>query len=886
VAVVRERARPMNDTSNTDKPPASEPALRHPLAVNEGEMAARVRAFPWETTPLGPIEQWPQSLRTAVSICLNSRFPMFVWWGAELTNIYNDGYIPMLGARHPNALGKPARASWDDIWAEVGRQADLVMKQGLATWNERAHLRMERYGYPEDTWFTWSYSPIVDESGNIGGLFCAVTEDTPRVRAEQQRDRLQEAQQRAQARDRFLVRADDSVRRLSDPNEIVRTIATLLGQYLDVDRCAYAEVDADQDTMSVTGNYTRNADIVSIVGRLRFGDFGAEVLHLMRAGRPYIVHDVDSHEPPIGNVGAYRSTQIQAVICVPLLKNGRFVAAMAVHSATPRSWKPDEIELVQLIANRCWESLERARVTRSLEESENRFRALVTASSDVVYRMSPDWSEMWRLDGRNVMEDTARPTRDWINKYIFEEDQPLVLASIEAAIRDKRIFELEHRVRRTDGTIGWTFSRAVPIVDESGEIIEWFGAASDVSARKEAEETLKASEAALKEADRRKDQFLATLAHELRNPLAPIRQAAAIVNRSAATPVQISWSHEVIERQVNHMSLLLDDLLDVSRITRGRLELACVNVMLSDVIDAALETARPLIDAARHVVKVDVPAEPLELHADPLRLSQVLANLLTNAAKYTNPGGSIDLTVRKAGVAIEISVRDNGIGIEPHLLGSMFEMFWQGPGSKHSVQAGLGIGLALARGLVELHGGTLTAHSDGLGRGAEFLIRLPLSSVEALKQDKDTAHAEQTVAAAPNRVLVVDDNADAATSLAMLLRLQGHEVEIARDGITGLEVAKRFRPRVALLDLGMPRMNGYELARRLRELDGGAQMTLVAVTGWGQAEDRRRTAAAGFDHHLTKPIDPSLVEALLADPALRGGQAPAGSIPRTSSLER
>jgi len=875
----------MSDTSTNDETVRASLATGHPLAVNDSEMAKRVRDFAWASTPLGPVDRWPQSLRTAVGICLNSRFPMFVWWGSDLINIYNDGYIPMLGARHPNALGKPARASWDDIWAEVGRQADLVMKQGIATWNERAHLRMERYGYPEDTWFTWSYSPIVDESGNIGGLFCAVTEDTPRVRAEQQRDRLQEARQRAQARDRFLVRIDDALRRLSDPDEIVGTIAALLGEYLSVDRCAYAEVDADQDSVNVTGDYTRSADIVSIVGRLKFSDFGAQVLGLMRGGRPFVVDDVDAHDPSIGDLGAYRSTQIQAVICVPLRKSARLVAAMAVHSATPREWNPDEIELVQLVANRCWESLERARVTRSLEESEKRFRALVNASSDVVYRMSPDWSEMRRLDGRNVGGDTATPARDWMDKHIFAEDQPHVMATIDAAIRNKRILEMEHRVRRADGTIGWTFSRAIPILDDNGEIIEWFGAATDVSARKEADQTLRASEAALKEADRRKDQFLATLAHELRNPLAPIRQAAAIVNQSAATPIQISWSHEVIERQVNHMSLLLDDLLDVSRITRGRLELSCANVALNDVIDAALETARPLIDAARHVVSVRVPAETLELHADPLRLSQVLANLLTNAAKYTKRGGTIDVTARKTDAAIEISVTDNGIGIDPKLLGTMFEMFWQGEDSQNNVQAGLGIGLALARGLVELHGGTLTAYSEGRGRGSEFLIRLPLSKVGVVEGNQDVARAPASAAVAASRILVVDDNADAATSLAMLLRLQGHEVEIARDGVSGLDAARRFQPRVALLDLGMPRMNGYELAKHLRALDGGEQMTLVAVTGWGQAEDRRRTEAAGFDHHLTKPIDPNLVESLLADAARRSAQAPVVSSSRVSTRE-
>src|SRR3954469_11125026 len=305
--------------------------------LGESEMARRVRAFDWAGAPLGPIEGWPQSLLIAVGICLNSRFPMFVWWGPQLINIYNDGYVPVLGGRHPAALGRPARDSWEDIWANVGPQADLVMREAKATWNERVYLRMERHGFPEDTWFTWSYSPIRDESGRVGGLFCAVTEDTPRVLAERQRDALAEEQRRAQARDRFLVRIEDATRRLSDANDITLANATLLGQHLDVDRCAYADVEDDEDTMNLTGNYRRNDSVKSIVGRLKFRDFGDEVLQLMRDGRPYVVEDVDRHRPPVGNLAAYRATQIQAVVCVPLHKSGQFLAALAVHSIKPRA---------------------------------------------------------------------------------------------------------------------------------------------------------------------------------------------------------------------------------------------------------------------------------------------------------------------------------------------------------------------------------------------------------------------------------------------------------------------------------------------------------------------------------------------------------------------
>jgi len=316
----------------------------------ECEMSRRLEAFDWGSTRLGPLSEWPQRLRVAVGICLNSRFPMFVWWGNEYINIYNDAYIPMLGDRHPSAFGQPARSTWADIWDTVGPQADAVVLRGEATWNERVHLVTERNGFPEDAWFTWSYSPIPNDDGSVGGVFCACTEDTQRVHAE--------------ARVRFLVDIDDTVRRLSDPAEITISAATRLGEFLNVDRCAYADLEADEDTMNLSGNYLRNEQVKSIVGRMRFSDFGAEVLGLMRANRPYVVNDIDTHEPPVSDRTTYRDTAIQAVICVPLHKDGQFKAAMAVHSATPRHWQASEVELCTLVASRCWESIQGIRVQR------------------------------------------------------------------------------------------------------------------------------------------------------------------------------------------------------------------------------------------------------------------------------------------------------------------------------------------------------------------------------------------------------------------------------------------------------------------------------------------------------------------------------------------
>jgi len=370
------------------------------------------------------------------------------------------------------------------------------------------------------------------------------------------------------------------------------------------------------------------------------------------------------------------------------------------------------------------------------------------------------------------------------------------------------------------------------------------------------------AEAALLEDDRRKDEFLATLAHELRNPLAPIRQAALLSRSDQATAEQKTWAHEVISRQVQNMSLLLDDLLDVSRITRGSLELRRERTTLAQILESAVETARPAIEEKRQVLSVNLPDHAVEIDADPLRLSQVLSNLLTNAARYTDPEGHIGVTAEAGSDEIVIRVRDSGIGISPEQLPRIFEMFSRVREKHERSAGGLGIGLALTRGLVELHGGRVSAHSDGLGKGSEFAVHLPakLASPNApVTEPEPPAVTERR-----RRVLVADDNTDAGESLAMLLRLDGHHVELAQNGPEALDLFERMKPEIAILDIGMPGLSGYDVARRIRQNNGKDGVLLIALTGWGQESDKARAAAAGFDHHFTKPVEPSILSALIS----------------------
>ena len=365
-----------------------------------------------------------------------------------------------------------------------------------------------------------------------------------------------------------------------------------------------------------------------------------------------------------------------------------------------------------------------------------------------------------------------------------------------------------------------------------------------------------------RDADRRKDEFLATLAHELRNPLAPIRQAALISKAPAATDAQKRWSHDVIDRQVQHMSLLLDDLLDISRVTRGTLALRMQSTELATVIESAVETARPTIDTKRHVLSVDIPTEAVRFTADPLRVAQVLSNLLTNAAKYTDPEGQIRITAHCEGEDVVIQVADTGIGISAAAQQRVFNMFSQVHSNTDRSEGGLGIGLSLAKGLIELHGGTIEANSGGLGCGSQFSVRLPRRT--ATGKIPNTASAA-TAARPPRqrRILIADDNRDSAETLAALLRMEGHEVTSVHDGPVALTAFNELKPDVALLDIGMPGLTGYEVARKMRQSNAKTPLTLIAITGWGQDIDKERAFAAGFDHHLTKPVDPQRLVELL-----------------------
>jgi signal transduction histidine kinase len=443
--------------------------------------------------------------------------------------------------------------------------------------------------------------------------------------------------------------------------------------------------------------------------------------------------------------------------------------------------------------------------------------------------------------------------------FLFQRD----LRNREAAAADlKRANDqLEARVTRRTEALQKSTEELSAEVQERRRAEDALRSAQEELERRVAERTaeLRAANARLADADRRKDEFLAMLAHELRNPLAPIRNAVSLLRKRPVVDPAIGQMSTMLDRQVNHLAQLVDDLMDVARITSGKIELRPAPTELGDLVRRTVDAVRPILDERRHRLTVQVPEEPLWVRGDPVRLEQILTNLVQNAAKYTPPGGRIGISLEQSGEEAELRVTDTGMGIRPEMLPRIFDMFQQGDRLQGKLIEGLGIGLTLVRNLVGLHGGTVEAKSEGLGRGSEFIIRLPLTAPGSAARPTSPRPERR-----PRTVLVVDDNKDAATSLAAVLQHEGHDVRLAYDGPAALEAVAAAKPQVVLLDIGMPGMDGYEVARRMRQSPGFDATPIIALTGFGSADDHRRSREAGFDQHLTKPVDPEALLDLLA----------------------
>ncbi len=715
------------------------------------------------------------------------------------------GHADMVGKTVREALRDLEGQGYFELLDEVYRSGIPFVGRSMA-----AKLHRAREAPPEERLFDFLFQPIRDDAGHVSGIFFSGVDVT-------------ESAQAAAA-----LRASEQKLRAATEGAGVGTW--------------------EIDFVTGRGSWSEKGAALMGVGRREFTDTGwQDGIHpddlpvvqavwqeAMAHHRPY---EVEARTRARADDGGERWLLARGIFDQDA--DGRAVSACGVLlDVTER--------------HRAQEAARHAQEARRAAEESMQLAMAIGAVGTWDWDMAGDRLQ-WSRSRFEVLGLEPTPTGEasmamWLNS-IPNEDVPALQTEWQRALAARDVFRSEHRLRRVDGRLIWVSSAGRFFYDEAGEPVRFVGVFFDISRRKQAEE-------ALRNADRRKDEFLAMLAHELRNPLAPIRNGLAILRVPGLAEGTRDRMLELMERQVQHMVRLVDDLLDVSRITRGKIELRREVVELRAVVRASLDALQPQFQAAEHAVRVDLPPQAVLIDADPTRIAQVVDNLLGNACKYTPDGGRVRVAVRVEGQEAVLTVEDNGIGIPAEMLDRVFDLFTQIDRTLGRAKGGLGIGLALVQQLVRMHGGSVQAESEGIGRGARFTVRLPLL-VAGTEPAPGAGAPELPATAQPLRVLVVDDNHDAADSLALLVEAGGHQVRTAYNGVEALRLVPEFHPRWVLLDIGMPGMDGHEVARALRAQPGGDQLRLVAVTGWGQADDRRLTQASGFDAHLVKPVDPA-----------------------------
>jgi signal transduction histidine kinase/CheY-like chemotaxis protein len=753
--------------------------------VGGGETGERIRIFDWSATPMGPLAGWPQSLRSVVDLMLAAAQPAYIAWGTQLLSLYNDGYIPILGDKHPEALGQPYRTLWSEVWHEYEPDIRAVMA-GQAQGRQDQPTRLTgRPGRPM-SWFTFSLTPIRDEVGTVAGFFCFAVETTDRVLSE-----------------RELVQSMDEGFALVEM-EFAPDGTPADWRYVQTN----AAFEAQSGLQDANGRSVRQMvpDIepywIDKFGRVALtgeaSRFVAEVASLKKWFDVYAFRYGGENSSRVGVL--FRDITARHYAEQEFERNQqRAVAALAIA----------ELGIYELDLR-----TERMQCSPRMRE---------------IFGFLPDQEcSAAAYFGRIVAEDITRV------KHKFNE-----------AMTGDGSLHVSYRIQLPDGTIRIIDSINAGYRDERGEWERSEGVIKDVTESRLGEEKQE-------EASRRKDEFLAMLAHELRNPLAAISSAAALLQMPARDEALVKSAGAVVLRQARHLTGLVDDLLDVSRVTRGQVTLERRTLDARGLVSEAVEQVRPLIDARHHSLALQICSEPAIVDADRTRLVQVIVNLLTNAAKYTQVGGHITLAI-ESNHEVRITVTDDGQGMSMDLLERCFDLFVQAEQSADRRQGGLGIGLALAKSLVELHGGSLRAYSSGPGQGSRFAATLPRVADTRGSPEPSTLHPVSAMRER-RKVLVLDDNQDAARMLGMLLESVGHQVMVEFEPRVALERVRNEAPDVCLVDIGLPEMDGYEWARAVRATSIGQRIVLVALTGYGQAKDRATALAAGFDDHLVKPV--------------------------------
>lgn len=816
-----------------------------------------MRAQDWAATPMGPPDGWPQSLRSMLSVCLNSPVLGTVLWGPELRMLYNDAYIPSMADRHPAALGRPVAEVWDSAWEQVAPAFMHAMATGEGFSQRHVELPMMRRGRAEVTWWDFSASPIRGETGEIVGLFNQGFEITESVLAA--RRAAEEA-----ARQRLIFQQMPGFVGLMKGPEHVYEYVNDAFVHIAGDRPLVGQRFKDAFPELATQGFHALVDDVYRKGEA----FSAQGLRIRLTGETEDRY-VDLLYQPVrdehGTVAGIFTGGYDITERVRLERRRDALAALTdrLAGAGQAGYEGARIVGMNLQASRAaygtvqhdtgeldvardWvaDGVESLAGITPLAAYGEHIDALRRGEATVVQdvRLDPGVPDP---ESASALE--ALHARSFVNVPVLEGGRLVAV-----------LFVHDERARH------WTAEELAFMHEAASRTRTAVERAAAEAELRSNEERYRLLNAELAEASRMKDEFLATLAHELRNPLAPVRNALALQRLRGDEPAVIAQTRALMERQLQHMVRLIDDLLDLSRLSRGTVELQTERVSLASAISLAIDASRPFIEQASHELSLTLPGEDLVVLADPVRLAQVITNLLNNAAKFTPTGGRLSVSLEREGEWALMRVADNGIGLRADQLDRIFNMFEQVDRSHAQVSGGLGIGLTLVRRLVEAQGGRVDARSEGLGLGSVFLVRLPIAA--PLTASRAGAGAESGVAAArglAQRVLIADDNEDAAQSLAMLMEIAGHETRVVSDGASAVAMAREFRPHAAILDIAMPILDGLSAARSIRADAAGGDVLLIALSGFGQEADRQRSTEAGFDAHLVKPVDHGDVERLL-----------------------
>jgi signal transduction histidine kinase/PAS domain-containing protein len=894
-------------------PAASDDASPRPLSG----MELRMRCHPWETTAVGPVESWPFSLKLAVRTLLDCQLPMCLAWGEQNIQFFNDAYLFVLGNKKDGALGADARVTWADIWPVMRPLWERAWR-GEPVGADKLGLTINRYGYPETCWLNYSYSPVYGDTREVAGVLVTLVEITEGVRAE----RRQSFQLALADILRRETEAGPMLR--ATGRHVSSYVAGAAAIFATVEHGAQEAVIREQWR---NGAPDGQAGRTVPLEMLAFGR-GARLLRGETVYVPDVAADPDIRGAGAWLaqgiaagivVPLMDGARLDAVMALHAPAAQRWEAAEVhlMEDSARRTWEAlrrlraeqalrDETRVLELMRR----ATEQLAATIDLEPL---MQAITDAATQLTgaefgaffYNATDDSGErtlLYTLSGypREHLSHLGKPRATALLGPSFCGSGPVRSDDIT---RDPRYGSMGPFRGMPPGHLPVRSYLSASVVSRSGEVIgglffghsqtAMFGTRTEEligtfagqaaiaidnarlydmaqKAAQERESLLVSERTARAEAERHnkmKDEFLAMLAHELRNPLAPITSAAQLLRLPEVNEGLRLKAGNIISRQVRHMTELVDDLLDVSRVTRGLVKLENEVLDLNKVAMDAVEQARPHIEERRHALTVDLPSEQVPVEGDRTRLIQVLVNLLNNAAKYTPAGGRITLAVAGIGANAEVSVRDNGSGIDAQLLPHVFDLFTQADRAPDRSQGGLGIGLALVKSIVRMHNGNVAAHSAGAGQGTTMSVTLPLAQAPA--QMKALAGESQRAGGGggetrPLLVTIVDDNLDAGQSLAVLLRAHGHTVQVYEDASTTLRAPEVAGTEVFILDIGLPDMTGYELARRLRRQGGHAGAVFVALTGYGQERDRELSRQAGFDHHLVKPVDIAKLAQILA----------------------